>query len=149
MKKRRVAVGLVASMAMMTAMLAGCGGTQKTTVDTSTKTKGNVVWWGWTPGSPVNEKYIAEFNKKYPDIKVTWKQTSIDNYNAALRPALANGQGVDSFQVSPGSGNGGVKTYGGQAIDLTPAVKEALGANYKDKLNKSSITTMTINGKLK
>ena len=149
MKKRRVAVGLVASIAMMTAMLTGCGGTQKTTADTSTKTKGNVVWWGWTPGSPVNEKYIAEFNKKYPDIKVTWKQTSIDNYNAALRPALANGQGVDSFQVSPGSGNGGVKTYGGQAIDLTPAVKEALGANFKDKLNKSSITTMTINGKLK
>src|SRR3954470_6100677 len=106
MKKSRVAVGLVASMVMMTAILAGCGSSKTTTADTSSKTKGKVVWWGWTPGSPTNEKYIAEFNKKYPDIKVTWKQTSIDNYNAAIRPALANRQGVDAFQVSAGSGNG-------------------------------------------
>lgn len=149
MKKRRVVVvGLFVLMLMMTAVLAGCGGSKKT-VDTSTKTSGEVVWWGWTPGSPLNEKYIAEFNKEYPDIKVTWKQTSIDNYDAAIRPALANGEGVDAFQVSAGSANGGIKVFGGQAIDLTDAVKEALGDDYKDKLNKTSITTMTVNGQLK
>jgi len=147
-KKRFVAVGLVALMVMMSAVLAGCS-TSKKTVDTSTDTKGEVVWWGWTPGSPTNEKYIAEFNKEYPDIKVTWKQTSIDDYDAAIRPVIANGQGVDAFEVSSGSGNGGVQVFGGQAIDLTDAVKKALGDDYKTKLNESSITTMTVNGQLK
>lgn len=149
MKKTKVVVVvLVALMVMMTTVLTGCSGSKKTK-DTSSATSGKVVWWGWTPGSPTNEKYIAEFNKKYPNIKVTWKQTSIDDYDAAIRPALANGGGVDAFEVSAGSGNGGVKVFGGQAVDLTDAVKKALGANYKDKLNKASITTMTVNGQLK
>jgi len=149
MKKARVVlVVLVALMLMMTTVLAGCSSSKKTE-DTSTETSGEVVWWGWTPGSPTNEKYIAEFNKQYPNIKVTWKQTSIDDYDAAIKPALANGQGVDAFEVSAGSGNGGVRVFGGQAIDLTDAVKKALGDDYKNKLNASSITTMTVDGKLK
>lgn len=149
MKKIRVvAVGLVALIVMMTTVLAGCNNNKKTE-DTSSETSGEVVWWGWTPGSPTNEKYIAEFNKEYPDIKVTWKQTSIDDYDAAIRPALANSQGVDAFEVSAGSGNGGIQVFGGQAIDLTDAVKKALGDDYKDKLNEASITTMTVNGQLK
>lgn len=141
-------MGLVALTVMMATVLAGCSGSKKTK-DTSTKNSGKVVWWGWTPGSPVNEQYIAEFNKQYPDIKIIWKQTTIADYDAAIRPALAAGEGVDAFQVSAGSGNGGIVVYGGQAIDLTDAVKEALGDDYKDKLNKQSISTMSIDGQLK
>ncbi len=148
MKKTRVVVVLVVLMVMMTTVLSGCSSSKKTE-DTSSETSGEVVWWGWTPGSPTNEKYIAEFNKEYPNIKVTWKQTSIDDYDAAIRPALANGEGVDAFEVSAGSGNGGIQVFGGQAIDLTDAVKKALGDDYKDKLNEASITTMTVDGKLK
>jgi len=149
MKKRRIAAaGLVAVMVMMTTMLGGCG-SSKEVEDTSSETSGEVVWWGWTPGSPTNEEYIAEFNKEYPDIKVIWKQTSIDDYDAAIKPALANGEGVDAFEASAGSGNGGIQVFGGQAIDLTDAVKEALGDDYKDKLNEASVTTMTVNGQLK
>jgi len=149
MKKRRiVAAGLIALMVMMTTMLGGCG-SSKEVEDTSSETSGEVVWWGWTPGSPTNEEYIAEFNKEYPDIKVIWKQTSIDDYDAAIKPALANGEGVDAFEASAGSGNGGIQVFGGQAIDLTDAVKEALGDDYKDKLNEASVTTMTVNGQLK
>lgn len=149
MKKTRVVlVVLFALMFTMSTLLAGCSNSKKT-VDTSTDTSGEVVWWGWTPGSPTNEKYIAEFNKVYPNIKVIWKQTSIDDYDAALKPALASGEGVDAFEVSAGSANGGINVFGGQAIDLTDAVKAALGDNYKDKLNEASITTMTVNGKLK
>lgn len=149
MKRRRIAVmGLVTISVLMTTVLAGCGGS-KTVEDTSSETSGEVVWWGWTPGSPTNEEYIAAFNKEYPDIKVTWKQTSIDDYDAAIKPALANGEGVDAFQVSAGSGNGGVQVFGGQAIDLTDAVKEALGDDYTDKLNEASISTMTVNGQIK
>lgn len=148
MKKVRVLAGLVSLTVIMSTVLAGCG-QSKQTEDTSSETSGEVVWWGWTPGSPTNEEYIAEFNKEYPDIKVTWKQTSIDNYDAAIKPALANGEGVDAFEVSAGSGNGGIQVFGGQAIDLTDAVKKALGDDYEDKLSESSITTMTVNGQLK
>ncbi|HBE76804.1 MAG TPA: hypothetical protein DDW65_03355 [Firmicutes bacterium] len=139
MKKGRIIVGaLVALMVMVGTVLAS-----------SSETSGTVVWWGWTPGSPMNEQYIAQFNKVYPNIKVIWKQIAIADYDAAIRPALASGQGVDAFQVSAGSGNGGIHVYAGQAIDLTNAVKKALGDNYKDKLGKAAITTMTVNGQLK
>lgn len=149
MKRKRIAAaGLAALMVLTSTVLAGCGGS-KQKEDTSTETSGEVVWWGWTPGSPANEEYIAEFNKEYPDIKVVWKQTTIDDYDAAIKPALANGEGVDAFQVSAGSANGGIQVFGGQAIDLTDAVKEALGDDHKDKLNEASITTMTVDGKLK
>ncbi|RED51189.1 ABC transporter substrate-binding protein [Cohnella lupini] len=147
-KTKAVVAGLVALMLMMTAVLTGCS-SNKEIKDTSSETSGEVVWWGWTPGSPTNEKYIEAFNKEYPDIKVTWKQTSIDAYDAALKPALANGKGVDAFEASAGSGNGGIQTFGGQAIDLTEAVKKALGDDYKDKLNEAAITTMTVNSQLK
>ena len=146
-KSKVVAMGLAAFM-LMTTVLAGCS-SSKETEDTSSETSGEVVWWGWTPGSPTNEKYIEAFNKEYPDIKVTWKHTSIDAYDAALKPAVANGKGVDAFEVSAGSGNGGIQVFGGQAIDLTDAVKKALGDDYKDKLNEASISTMTVNGQLK
>lgn len=148
-KMKRAGSALVASLVLVTAVLTGCGGNSKQAEDTSTETSGEVVWWGWTPGSPTNEEYIAEFNKEYPDIKVTWKQTTIDDYDAAIKPALANGEGVDAFMVSAGSANGGIQIFGGQAIDLTDAVKAELGDDYKEKLNEASITTMTVDGKLK
>src|SRR5574344_1399073 len=148
-------LALVLTLALAMAMLAGCGSSAPAASTTAAEpvtgnaTSGEVVWWGWTPGSPTNEGYIAEFNKLYPDIKVTWKQTTIDDYDAALKPALANGQGVDAFEVSAGSANGGIAVFGGQAIDLEPAVKAALGDDWKDKLSESSVATMTVDGVLK
>lgn len=139
-------------------LLSACSGTGTTSsapaaeppvAATSTDTSGEVVWWGWTPGSPTNEEYIAEFNKLYPNIQVTWKQTTIDDYDATLKPALANGAGVDAFEVSAGSANGGVEVFGGQALNLEPAVRAALGDDYQSKLSESSISSMTVNGELK
>ena len=111
--------------------------------------KADLVWWGWTPGSPLNEQYIAEFNKSFPDTKITWKQTTVDDYDAAIKPALANGEGVDIFEVSAGSANGGVGVFGGQAINLEEALKNYLGDDYRDKLNEASLNSMTVNGELK
>ena len=108
-----------------------------------------LVWWGWTPGSPVNESFIEAFNKLYPDIKVTWKQVSIDDYDATIKPALAYGEGVDIFECSAGSANGGIEVFASQAIDLTDALKAALGDDYADKISETSLTTMTVNGELK
>ena len=111
--------------------------------------KADLVWWGWTPGSPLNEQYIAEFNKSFPDTKITWKQTTVDDYDAAIKPALANGEGVDIFEVSAGSANGGVGIFGGQAINMEEALKNYLGDDYRDKLNEASLNSMTVNGELK
>lgn len=111
--------------------------------------KADLVWWGWTPGSPLNEQYIAEFNKAFPDVNITWKQTTVDDYDAAIKPALANGEGVDIFEVSAGSANGGVGIFGGQAISMEDALKNYLGDDYKDKLNEASLNSMTVNGELK
>ena len=108
-----------------------------------------LVWWGWTPGSPVNESFIEEFNKTYPDIHVTWKQVSIDDYDATIKPALAYGEGVDIFQCSAGSANGGISIFASQAIDLTDALKAAVGEDYADKISEGSLKTMTVDGQLK
>lgn len=149
MKRTRiVAAVLIVLVILMSSLFGGCGDGTKTE-DKSTETSGEIVWWGWTPGSPTNETYIAEFNKVYPNIKVTWKQTTVNDYDAVVRPALASGEGVDVFQVSAGSANGGIQVFGGQAIDLTAAVKKALGDDYKTKLNEASILTMTVDGQLK
>jgi len=157
-----VALGAVASLAM--AALAGCVSTSTNGTGTSTGAptavttgggvapkdlSGNVVWWGYTPGSPVNEQYIAQFNKDYPNIKVTWKQTSIDDYDAAVRPALGNSSGLDVYQMSAGSANGGVAVFGGSAIDLTPAVQAALGSDWKSKLATTGVSALTVDGQLK
>jgi ABC-type glycerol-3-phosphate transport system substrate-binding protein len=112
-------------------------------------TSGEVVWWGWTPGSPVNEEYIAAFNEDYPDIEVTWRQVSIADYNAAVRPALATGSGLDVYQMSAGSANGGVAVFGTSAIDLTPAVEQALGPDWKDMLSPTGVEALTVDGELK
>ncbi len=108
-----------------------------------------LVWWGWTPGSPVNESFIEEFNKQYPDIHVTWKQIAIDDYDATIKPALAYGEGVDIFQCSAGSANGGISIFASQALDLTEALKAALGDDYADKISEGSLKTMTVDGQLK
>ena len=157
-----MALGAAASLAMVA--LAGCVSTSTNGTGTATggstaaasggtvapkDLSGNVVWWGYTPGSPVNEQYIADFNKDYPNIKVTWKQTSIDDYDAAVRPALGNSSGLDVYQMSAGSANGGAAVFGGNAIDLTPAVQAALGSDWKDKLATTGVSALTIDGQLK
>lgn len=162
--KRRNAI--LMTLLLTTSMLLGAcgsaattdsGSTAKATTDSKSSSQAepstgggaDLVWWGWTPGSPLNEQYIAEFNKTFPDTKITWKQTTVDDYDAAIKPALANGEGVDIFEVSAGSANGGVAIFGGQAVDMTDALKSYLGDDYADKLNEASLVSMTVDGQLK
>ncbi len=115
----------------------------------STAFADNLVWWGWTPGSPLNENFVAEFQKTNPEIGIDWKQVAIDDYDAAIMPSLGAGNGVDIFEMSAGSANGGVQKFAPSAIDLTPALIEALGEDYADKLNEASLTSMTVDGEIK
>lgn len=157
MSLRMRAGGTATAAALAMLALAACADTStgtdgaegSTGDDVEMATSGEIVWWGYTPGSPVNEQYIAAFNEEYPDIKVTWKQTSIDDYDAALRPALGNSSGMDVYQMSAGSANGGVAVFGGSAINLIPAVEEVLGADWKDKLSSTGVEALTVDGELK
>lgn len=155
MSLRKRAAG-TAIIAVLGVTLAACADTSGAGPDTSTdggdaemETSGQIVWWGYTPGSPVNEQYIAAFNEEYPDIEVIWKQTSIDDYDAAIRPALGNATGLDVYQMSAGSANGGVSIFGGSAIDLTSAVEQTLGANWRDLLSPTGVDALTVDGELK
>jgi raffinose/stachyose/melibiose transport system substrate-binding protein len=154
-RTKSVALGsaLVLAMATSGSLVATAGDGPKPATSDSTgsapATSGEVVWWGWTPGSPVNEEYIAAFNEDYPDIEVTWRQVPIDQYDAAIRPALATGSGLDVYQMSAGSANGGVAVFGPSAIDLTPAVEQALGPDWKDMLSPTGVEALTVDGELK
>jgi raffinose/stachyose/melibiose transport system substrate-binding protein len=154
-RTKSVALGsaLVLAMTASGGLVATAGdGPEAATSDSTGSapaTSGEVVWWGWTPGSPVNEEYIAAFNEDYPDIEVTWRQVPIDQYDAAIRPALATGSGLDVYQMSAGSANGGVAVFGPSAIDLTPAVEQALGPDWKDMLSPTGVEALTVDGELK
>jgi raffinose/stachyose/melibiose transport system substrate-binding protein len=109
-------------------------------------TSGDVTWWGWTPQPAAAESYIAAFNAEYPNIKVTFKQLTIDGWDAALRPALASDNGPDIFNITPGAK---MAQYGGFAIDLAPAMEKALGSDWKSKVAPIGVTGGTdTDGKL-
>ncbi|RKR76428.1 extracellular solute-binding protein [Frondihabitans australicus] len=143
--KRLVRLTAVLAAASAAALgLAGCSGSGAGSAGSATS--GNITWWGWTP-QPNNAKtYIADFNKKYPNIHVTYKQVTIDGWNAALRPALASSNGPDVFNISPGQY---MTAFAGSAIDLKPAVEKALGSDWKSKLAPTNVTGLsTSSGKL-
>ncbi|GAA4563925.1 ABC transporter substrate-binding protein [Planotetraspora kaengkrachanensis] len=146
--KRRLP-GAAAVFTAAALALAGCagGGTAETT-DKGSADSGSITWWGWTPDSAPAEAYIKAFNQVYPNIKVTYKKLTIDGYDAAIRPALASSVGPDVFDVAPGAANGSVDIYGVNAVDLTPAVEKALGADWKSKLAPIGVSSLTADGKL-
>jgi ABC-type glycerol-3-phosphate transport system substrate-binding protein len=126
--------------------LAACGGGSDKSSDASTATSGTVNWWGWTPTDTATANgYIAEFNKKYPDIKVNYKLVNISDWVAALRPALASGKGPDVFDMQPGAYVTQFKSF---AEDQTALAEQALGAGWKDKIAPIGISGLTADGKL-
>jgi raffinose/stachyose/melibiose transport system substrate-binding protein len=108
-------------------------------------TSGTVNWWGWTPELATAKAYIAAFNEDYPKIKVNYKQVTIANWEAALRPALASSSGPDVFGMQPGSY---VQEFGSFAEDLTPVVEKKLGSDWKSKLAPIGVSGLTGKGKL-
>ncbi|HEY3438930.1 MAG TPA: extracellular solute-binding protein [Actinotalea sp.] len=151
--RRSAAIAAVAVLASLG--LAACSGGSSSGTPTGgagatpgAATTGDITWWGWTPDATNATKLIAEFNKTNPGIKVTFVSKPIDSYDSVLSPAITSTQGPDVFNVAPGSANGGVQTFAPGAIDLTSAVKQALGDGWKDKLAPAGIDPMTVDGKL-
>jgi ABC-type glycerol-3-phosphate transport system substrate-binding protein len=131
--RRKGAIATVAAVAAIAFALTGCSGSGGGS-STDSATSGSITWWGWTPEIGVGKQYIQEFNKAYPDIKVTYKQVATASYDSAIRPALASSVGPDVFNMAPGGGIGSIQAYQGSAIDLTPAITKALGSGWKSKV---------------
>jgi ABC-type glycerol-3-phosphate transport system substrate-binding protein len=144
---RALALAGVAGLAMAT--LAGCtpSGTASQAASGDAES-GDITWWGWTPDQTVADKLIAAFNEEYPDISVEFVSKPIDTYDSVLGPAITSSDGPDVFNVGPGSTNGGVDTFGAGAIDLRPAVEEALGADWDTKLAAPGIEPLQVDGKV-
>jgi ABC-type glycerol-3-phosphate transport system substrate-binding protein len=143
---RKLRIATAIAVTAITALgLAGCG-TPGVSGATDSATSGSVTWWGWTPQLNVSKVYIEAFNKEYPDIKINYKQLTIADYPAALRPALASGTGPDVFDVAPGAK---LNEYAPYEDDLTPVVEGALGSDWKSKITALSVNDLTTtDGKL-
>jgi raffinose/stachyose/melibiose transport system substrate-binding protein len=143
-----IAISVPGLLALVLAACGGGGSGSGSSGGGGSATSGNVTWWGWSPTIPVADQYIKAFNAVYPNIHVTFKMLTIAGYNAALRPALASPVGPDLFDVAPGAANGSVQTYGPDALNLAPAVQQALGADWQHKLSPIGVSTLMTGSKL-
>lgn len=141
--RRRSVVRSLASIAIGGLAVVGIAACSSPGSTSTSATSGNLTWWGWSPEQNVAKQYISAFNKVYPDIKVTYKMVQINQYDAALRPALASSVGPDVFDVAPGGGIGSISLYGQNAEDLTPVIKKELGAGWKSKIAPIGVSGMT------
>ncbi|WP_433362375.1 extracellular solute-binding protein [Actinoplanes sp. CA-142083] len=137
---------VLAAATLAISALTACGGGSDSSADAGSATSGTVNWWGWTPtDNATADTYIAAFNKQYPNIKVNFKLVSISDWVAALRPALASGNGPDVFDMQPGAYVSQFKSF---AVDQTKLAEDALGADWKSKVAPIGISGLSADGKL-
>jgi raffinose/stachyose/melibiose transport system substrate-binding protein len=145
---RRIIRPVIALMAASTmVMAAACGGDSADQASTDpsagAKASGTVTWWGWTPDTPVAQRYIAEFNKVYPNITVKYTNYENADYAPTMSAAFQTGKGPDIFDVSAGGNVGGKQLWGDYAMDLAPAAEAALGAGWKDQFAPGYVDQLT------
>jgi ABC-type glycerol-3-phosphate transport system substrate-binding protein len=122
--------------------LSGCaGGGEPAGEEVEPAESGEVVWWGWTPDTPVAERYIEAFNEEYPDIEVTYKNFENVDFRNTITPALDSGTGPDIFNLSPAGGS--PDTYGPYALDLAPLAEDVLGSDWKTKFSGGYVDQLT------
>lgn len=129
-RNRYLAVAGIAATAAI--VLAGCagGGGGEGDSDAAPADSGKVTWWGWTPDTPVAERYIEQFNEEYPDIEVTYRNFENVDFRNTIIPALESGEGPDVFDL--GAAGGTPDLWGPYAIDLAPLAEETLGEDWVD-----------------
>ena len=139
---------VAAGIALLTAVaLAGCGGGGGSgDASASPADSGEVTWYGYAPDTPVAQKYIALFNKEYPDIKVTYKNFENLDYRNTIIPSLESGSGPDVYNISAGSGT--PELWGAYAADLTSLAKSSLGSDWKDKIASGYADQLSTDGHL-
>lgn len=141
MKLRTVMAGVAAAALVWSLTACGTGGGTDPAAPVTPADSGTVTWWGWTPDTPVAEKYIQEFNKEYPNIKVTYKNYENVDYRNAITPALDSGSGPDVYDLSPAGGS--PDTWGGYAMDMGEFAKSVLGDDWQNKFGTNYISELT------
>lgn len=141
MSKARIltAMGIAASAALILAACGTAGASNDASVEPADS--GEVTWWGWTPDTPVAEKYIAAFNEEYPDITVKYRNFENVDFRTTITPALDSGKGPDVFNLSPAGGSPDL--YGPYAIDLAPVAKDTLGSGWESKLGAGYVKQLS------
>ena len=114
----------------------------------NTSVSGSFTWWGWTPDTPVAAKYIVDFNKIYPNIKIKYTNYENADYAPTMSTAFQTGNGPDIFDVSAGGNVGGKQLWGQYAMDMTPVAQQALGDGWKDKFATGYVDDLSVNGKV-
>ncbi|WP_375390216.1 ABC transporter substrate-binding protein [uncultured Amnibacterium sp.] len=143
---RKLTTAAAAAAAGIALALSGCSAGSGQDADVAPAKSGTVSWWGYTPDTPVAQRYIAEFNKEYPKIKVTYRNFENVDYRQAIIPALDSGKGPDIFDTSAAGGT--PAQYGPYAIDLTSFAKQTLGADWKSKIGANYADQLTDDGQL-
>jgi raffinose/stachyose/melibiose transport system substrate-binding protein len=151
----RPAIALIAASGMIMALTAcggggGGGGSSEgpSAGGSSAKPTGEVTWWGWTPDTPVAQKYITEFNKTYPDITIKYTNYENADYAPTMSSAFQTGGGPDMFDISAGGNVGGKQLWGDYAADLSPVGEAALGADWKNKFAAGYVDQLTYDNKV-
>jgi ABC-type glycerol-3-phosphate transport system substrate-binding protein len=146
-----VAVAAVAAASLALAACSSSGGSTapKTgSTGSAAAASGQVTWWGWTPDAPVAQKYIAEFNKVYPNITVKYTNYQNADYAPSMSTAFQTGAGPDIFDVSAGGNVGGKQLWGQYAMDMAPVAQQLMGASWKDKFATGYVDDLTDSGKV-
>ncbi|MCO4239244.1 ABC transporter substrate-binding protein [Pseudarthrobacter sp. MDT3-28] len=143
----RSVVGTTGFLAASALALSGCSAPAPSN-DGGSATEGTIQWWSWTPDNDLAQREIAEFNKEFPNIKVTFKKVPNADYTGVLRPALASNDGPDVFTVAASGAVGPVNVFAPYAQDLTPAIAEKLGSDWKSQIAPTMADAFTVQGKL-
>lgn len=65
---------------------------------TSSIGSGEIVWWGLWEDNNIVSSVISEYEAKNPNIKITYKRQSKEDYRERLTSAFAKGTGPDIFR---------------------------------------------------
>jgi raffinose/stachyose/melibiose transport system substrate-binding protein len=122
-----IAIGAVAALT-----LSACApGTGSDTADGKTTVK----FWTWNPDKDTALPYIAAFEKDHPDIVIDHRFIQFSDYTSAVQLALTSGSGPDVFGTQVGALT---EQFAPLSEDLSPALAESLGSDWKDKLTATS-----------
>lgn len=108
MRKQKV-TALMLTAAMVTGLLAGCGGSGDSGNDAQANTSsdgkpsGKIVVGGWPSGDEAFKAALEGFNEEYPDIEVEFQFTDTTAHHQALQTALAAGSGAPDVAMVEGA----------------------------------------------
>jgi raffinose/stachyose/melibiose transport system substrate-binding protein len=105
------------------------------------------LWTIWSSDTESNKapflKTLAEFKKKYPNVKIELDQTEASAYNTKIRTAIAANEAPDVFYYNSG---GLLKSFvdAGKVLPLDGY----LPAGVKERIMDGALTNMTFDGKI-